>query len=74
VNILDPFTGTETFIVRLLQSGWINKESLNRKYRNELFANEIILLSYYIAVVNIAETFHMLMNRKDEYAKFNGIS
>ncbi len=74
VNILDPFTGTGTFIVRLLQSGWINKESLNRKYRNELFANEIILLSYYIAVVNIEETFHMLMNRKDEYAKFNGIS
>ena len=53
VNVLDPFTGTGTFITRLLQSGLINKEDLLYKYTNEIFANEIVLLSYYIAAINI---------------------
>ena len=42
VHILDPFTGTGTFIVRLLQSGLINQSALPHKYRHELHANEII--------------------------------
>lgn len=57
VNVLDPFTGTGTFIARLMESGLITKENLFRKYQNELFANEITLLAYYIAIVNIENTF-----------------
>ena len=57
VNVLDPFTGTGTFIARLMESGLITKENLFRKYQNELFANEITLLAYYIATVNIENTF-----------------
>jgi len=58
VNILDPFTGTGTFITRLIQSGLIHKNDLERKYHHELFANEIVLLAYYIAAVNIENVFH----------------
>ncbi|PKC50804.1 hypothetical protein RhiirA1_405859, partial [Rhizophagus irregularis] len=60
VHVLDPFTGTGTFITRLLQSGLIPKENLLRKYTQEIHANEIVLLSYYIAAINIEETFHNL--------------
>ncbi|TFB53435.1 type ISP restriction/modification enzyme [Cryobacterium sp. Sr3] len=61
VHILDPFTGTGTFIVRLLQSGLIKPADLVRKYRHELHASEIVLLAYYVAAVNIEETFHGLV-------------
>ena len=71
VHILDPFTGTGTFIVRLLQSGLISKEDLLRKYTQELHANEIVLLSYYIAAINIEETFHAIM--EGDYKPFEGI-
>ncbi|MGL4973164.1 MAG: type ISP restriction/modification enzyme [Culicoidibacterales bacterium] len=71
VHILDPFTGTGTFIVRLLQSGIIQPEDLVRKYTQELHANEIVLLSYYIAAINIEETFHSLSG--GEYKPFEGI-
>ena len=53
VHIIDPFTGTGTFITRLLQSGLISKEQLQYKYKNEIHANEIVLLAYYIAAINI---------------------
>jgi len=72
VNILDPFTGTGTFITRLIQSGLINKEDLERKYRHELFANEIVLLAYYIAAVNIENAYHDLIDSED-YQSFEGI-
>lgn len=71
VHVLDPFTGTGTFITRLLQSGLISKEDLLRKYTQEIHANEIILLSYYIAAINIEETFHNLHG--GEYVPFEGI-
>ena len=58
VHILDPFTGTGTFIVRLLQSGIIKPEDMARKYKNELHACEIVLLAYYIASINIENTYH----------------
>lgn len=58
VHILDPFTGTGTFITRLLQSGLIKEEDLERKYKHEIHANEIVLLAYYIAAVNIENAFH----------------
>ena len=72
VNIIDPFTGTGTFIVRLLQSGIIKPEDLVRKYKHELFANEIVLLAYYIAAVNIENAFHDQLEM-DEYHSFDGI-
>ncbi|MGD9997239.1 MAG: type ISP restriction/modification enzyme [Ilumatobacteraceae bacterium] len=61
VHILDGFTGTGTFMVRLLQSGLIKPEDLARKYANELHANEILLLAYYIAAVNIETTYQDIM-------------
>jgi predicted helicase len=60
VHVLDPFTGTGTFVARLLQSGLIKPEDLARKYANELHANEILLMAYYIAAINIEATFHGL--------------
>ena len=58
-HILDPFTGTGTFITRLLQSGLINS-NLEHKFNNEIHANEIVLLAYYIANLNIAATYEEL--------------
>lgn len=57
VHVLDPFTGTGTFITRLLQSGLIRPEDAQRKYDHELHANEVVLLAYYIAAVNIELVF-----------------
>jgi len=71
VHVLDPFTGTGTFMVRLLQSGLIDPADLRRKYEQELHANEIILLAYYIAAINIESTYHD--QAKGEYQPFNGI-
>jgi len=72
IHILDPFTGTGTFITRLLQSGLISKDDLLRKYQNEIHANEIVLLAYYIAAVNIENAFHDAIENKD-YIPFDGI-
>lgn len=73
VHILDPFTGTGTFITRLLQSGLISREALERKYGREIHANEIVLMAYYIASVNIENVFHDLMGPDTEYRPFEGI-
>ncbi len=67
VHVIDPFTGTATFIVRLLQSGHIRPADLLRKYQHELHANEIVLLAYYIAAINIEETFHGLQRTGVKY-------
>ena len=72
VHILDPFTGTGTFITRLLQSGLIRKEDLARKYRREIHANEIVLMAYYIASVNIESVYHSIMG-DERYMPFDGI-
>ncbi|RAV34493.1 DEAD/DEAH box helicase [Corynebacterium heidelbergense] len=61
VHVLDPFTGTGTFMVRLLQSGLIEPEDLARKYAKELHATEIMLLAYYVGAVNIETTYNALM-------------
>ena len=58
--ILDPFAGTSTFMVRLLQSGLIEPEDLPRKYAKELYATEIMLLAYYVSAANIETTFNAL--------------
>jgi predicted helicase len=73
VHVLDPFTGTGTFITRLLQSGLIKQEDLKRKYANELHANEIVLLAYYIAAVNIENAYHDQIQETEEYQSFEGI-
>ncbi|WYD81584.1 MAG: type ISP restriction/modification enzyme [Candidatus Electrothrix gigas] len=72
VHVLDPFTGTGTFITRLLQSGLIDRDNLPRKYLHELHANEILLLAYYIAAVNIENAYHDAAGN-EEYIPFDGI-
>ena len=71
VHIIDPFTGTGTFITRLLQSGLITPKELPHKYQKEIHANEIVLLAYYIAAINIEAVYHSLMG--GEYVPFEGI-
>ena len=72
VHILDPFAGAGTFLVRLLQSGLIDDERLPHKYRNELHANEIVLLAYYIAAIDIEAAYHGRM-AGEAYQPFPGI-
>ncbi|WP_354190868.1 type ISP restriction/modification enzyme, partial [Bartonella silvatica] len=71
VSILDPFTGTGTFITRLLQSNLIKPEDMEYKFRHDIHANEIVLLAYYIAAINIESTYHSFM--KGEYIPFKHI-
>ena len=73
VHVLDPFTGTGIFIVRLLQSALIQDMDLNRKFHEELHANEIVLLAYYIAAIHIEEAFHGRLGDDKSYQPFNGI-
>jgi len=73
VHILDPFVGTGTFITRLLQSGLIKDKDLQRKYTQELHANEIVLLAYYIAAVNIENVYHDLLGEGKDYQTFEGV-
>lgn len=75
VNILDPFTGTGTFITQTLtylkQHG-ISDEDLEYKYLNEIHCNEIVLLSYYIADVNIESVYNDIVTHKD-YLPYDNI-
>ena len=71
VHILDPFTGTGTFITRLMQSDLITKQDLPRVYKHQLHANELVLLAYYIAAVNIESAYHALVG--GDYEPFSGI-
>ncbi|MBU0485342.1 MAG: DEAD/DEAH box helicase family protein [Proteobacteria bacterium] len=71
VHILDPFTGTGTFVTRLLQSGLIAPEELPYKYKHEIHANEIVLLAYYIAAINIEAVYHSIVG--GDYQPFEGI-
>ena len=68
VNILDPCTGTGNFIVNLLRR--IPKRDLKRMYTEQLFANEVMLLPYYIAALNIE---HAYYERTGEYKRFDGL-
>ena len=72
VHILDPFTGTGTFITRLLQSGLITPADMVRKYSEEIHANEIILLAYYIADVNIESVFQEVCPQ-EQYLPYDGL-
>ena len=71
VHILEPFAGTGTFIVRLLQSGLLTKEQVVAKYGSEIHACELVLLAYYIAAINIEASYHDVIG--GEYKPFDGI-
>ena len=73
IHVLDPFTGAGVFLARLIQSGLIQPSDLERKYHKELHANEIVLLAYYIAAVNIEEAFHGQRGEDSTYEPFDGI-
>ena len=68
VNILDPATGTGTFITDLLN--YLPVESLEYKYKEEIMANELSILPYYIANLNIEYTYY---ERTGQYLEFPGI-
>ena len=69
VHIIDPFVGTGNFIVRLMQD--IRGTALAEKYRHELHCNEVMLLPYYIASLNIEQEF---FQRTGTYLPFEGIA
>ena len=73
VHVLDPFTGTGIFLVRLIQSALVQDSDLVRKYHQELHANEIVLLAYYIAAIHIEEAFHGRDGPGSAYEPFDGI-
>ena len=77
VHLIDPFTGTGTFVVRALQSGIIRPKDMARKYAEEIHANEIVLLAYYIAALNIEAVYHDIAEKAAgkpvPYAPFEGI-
>ena len=64
VHVLDPFTGTGTFIARLLTSGLIAPEDLAYKYDHDLHAFEILPLAYYIASINIESVHNELYQQQ----------
>ncbi|MGA2035294.1 MAG: type ISP restriction/modification enzyme, partial [Thermoguttaceae bacterium] len=68
VHILDPFTGTGNFVVNLMRL--IPKSALRRKYREELHCNELMLLPYYVASMNIE---HAFWEATGDYEAFEGI-
>ena len=77
VAIIEPFAGTGTFVARLLQLGVIPPEALEHKYKNDIFANEFVLLSYYIASINIEQVYHQVRAEQgvDEgYVEFPGMT
>src|SRR5437879_1048542 len=69
VQILDPATGTGNFIVNLIRNH-ISRRDLKYKYQHDLFCNEIMLLPYYIASLNIE---HEYFTKTNEYEPFGGI-
>lgn len=70
VEILDPATGTGTFITDLIEHFKHNPAELKYKYQNELHCNEVAILPYYIANLNIEFTYSQIIN---EYAEFPNI-
>ena len=69
VHIIDPFVGTGNFIVRLMRD--IQGTALEKKYRHELHCNEVMLLPYYIASLNIEQEYYQ---RTGTYLPFEGIA
>ncbi len=73
VHVIDPFVGTGTFINRLISNeNLIKKDDLQRKFKEELHANEILLLPYYVSSINIEEAYNSRMGGR--YKEFPGIT
>lgn len=70
VEILDPATGTGTFIVELLEHFRGNRDKLAYKYKEELHANEVAILPYYVANLNIEATYQAITG---QFAEFPGL-
>ncbi|GAA8344989.1 DEAD/DEAH box helicase family protein [Helicobacter pylori] len=72
ITIFDPFTGTGSFIARLLskENALISDEALKEKFLNHCFAFDIVLLSYYIALINITQA---AQNRDSSLTNFKNI-
>ena len=70
VEILDPATGTGTFIVELLEHFRGNHDKLRHKYKEELHANEVAILPYYVANLNIEATYQAITG---EFAEFENL-
>ena len=70
VEILDPATGTGTFITELLQHFAYDQRKLAQKYKNELHANEVAILPYYVANLNIEATYFGITG---QYAEFENL-
>ena len=74
VHIMDPFTGTGTFITRMMQSPeLIAPQELEHKYRHELHAQEIVPLAYYVASINIESVYHDMMGKDAAHYERNRI-
>ena len=73
VKVLDPFTGTGTFLARLLASGMLGN-NVTVKYREDMFANELLLLAFYIATVNMESTYANVASNNKEYIPFEGMN
>ncbi|OOP76038.1 helicase, partial [Helicobacter pylori] len=73
ITIFDPFTGTGSFIARLLskENNLISDEALKEKFQKNLFAFDIVLLSYYIALINITQA---AQNRDSSLKNFKNIA
>ncbi len=73
ITIFDPFTGTGSFIARLLskENGLISDEALKEKFQKNLFAFDIVLLAYYIALINITQA---AQNRDSSLKNFKNIA
>jgi predicted helicase len=67
VEILDPATGTGTFVCELLEKFSGSPDKLDRKYREEIHANEVAILPYYVANLNIEATFYTLNKQYAAY-------
>lgn len=72
VKVLDPFVGAGTFLTRLLESGLVD-DNMYEKYKNDMFAGELMLLAYYVATVNL-ETTYSSLRCGNRYVPFTGIS
>lgn len=71
VELMDPFTGTGAFITRLIQSDLIADEDLERMYRSQIFANEIVSLAYALAGINIEDAYYRRTGKREA---FSGLS
>ena len=73
INIIDPFTGAGTFLARLMspELGLIQDRDIKRKYKSEMYANEIVLLAYYIAAVNCESAYGY---KTGSFKPFSGVS